>query len=241
MRERAGLVPEISLNGLEILPWTSGWILAVRLASSSIACCIFHIMSIPFNCSDTALRVTEAMIDPKVNFFCISPCLLCFSNIAPELFPRIFGLFSSWYLIWSQGETGQPGQPSSCEEALRLNEMHEVRKLLWIQKNQCWWKNGSFRQSEVEQKFWTFPKSRVLFLIVHQSINSDTINLWIDFALLHRAELLVKPACILLLVVTVTFFTCPDVLPLQNQLYPSPQSKNHIAITHISEQTCGRA
>ena len=45
-----------------------------------------------------------------------------------------------------------------------------------------------------------------------------------------------KPACILLLEVTVTFFTCPDLLPLQNQLYLCRQSKNHI--THQSEQTC---
>ena len=48
-----------------------------------------------------------------------------------------------------------------------------------------------------------------------------------------------KPACILFLVVTVTFFTSPDLLPLQNQLYFCLQSKNHIAvITHQSEQTC---
>ena len=53
----------------------------------------------------------------------------------------------------------------------------------------------------------------------------------------RRVEL--KPACILLLVVTVTFFTRPDLLPLQNQLYLRLQSKNHIAvITHQSEQTC---
>ena len=52
-----------------------------------------------------------------------------------------------------------------------------------------------------------------------------------------RVEL--KPACILLVVVTVTFFTRPDLLPLQNQLYLCLQSKNHIAfITHQSEQTC---
>ena len=30
------------------------------------ACCIFHIISIPFNCSDTTLRVTKAMIGAKV-------------------------------------------------------------------------------------------------------------------------------------------------------------------------------
>ena len=40
-------------------------ILAVRMAPSCIACCIFHIISIPFNCSDTALAalaVAETMI-----------------------------------------------------------------------------------------------------------------------------------------------------------------------------------
>ena len=50
----------------------------------------------------------------------------------------------------------------------------------------------------------------------------------------RRFEL--RPACILLLVVTVTFFPCPDLLPLQNQLYLCLQSKNHIAV-HQSEQT----
>ena len=78
------------------------------------------------------------------------------------------------------------------------------------------------------KRFWTFLKRRVFFLIVH------SINLWVDFA-----GLKLKPACILLLVVMVTFFTCPDLLPLQNQLYLCVQSKNHIAvITHQSEQTC---
>ena len=116
---------------------------------------------------------------PESYFFLYFAMFALFLEYSARTLSQDLWPFSSWYLIWTQGETGQPGQPSSCEEALRLNEMHEVRKLLWIQKNQCWWKNGSFRQSEVEQKFWTFPKSRVLFLIVHQSINSDTINLWI--------------------------------------------------------------
>ena len=33
---------------------------------SCIACCIFHIISIPFNCSNTTLRVAKAMIGMKV-------------------------------------------------------------------------------------------------------------------------------------------------------------------------------
>ena len=94
MRGRAGAVPEISVGGLEIcLMNTSspGCLqqnmgpgipendkhpnssrrssLAVRMASSCIACCVFHIISIPFNCSDTALRVTDAKIGPKVKIF----------------------------------------------------------------------------------------------------------------------------------------------------------------------------
>ena len=140
MRERAGLVPEISLNGLEILPWTSEWILAVRLASSSIACCIFHIMSIPFNCSDTALSVTEAMIDPKVNFFCISPCLLCFSNIAPELFPRIFGL----------SHLGISYEPKA-KRASPVNRAHVKRPWDWTKCTRCENYFG-FRKTNVDGK-----------------------------------------------------------------------------------------
>ena len=44
----------------------SGMTLAVRIASSCIARCIFIIISIPFNSRDAALRVAEAMIGAKV-------------------------------------------------------------------------------------------------------------------------------------------------------------------------------
>ena len=64
------------------------------MAPSYIAYYIFHTISIPFNCSYTALRIVEPMIGAKVKI-CVSPCLLCFSNLAPELVPRIFSLFSS--------------------------------------------------------------------------------------------------------------------------------------------------
>jgi len=40
-----------------------------RMASSCIAYCIFHIISIPLNCSDTALRVAKAIIGAKVIIF----------------------------------------------------------------------------------------------------------------------------------------------------------------------------
>ena len=74
----------------------AGWILVVWMALSCIACYIFHIMSIPFNISDTALRVAKAMIGAEV-----SPCLFCFLNWAPELLISETGLK---VLIWTQGE-----------------------------------------------------------------------------------------------------------------------------------------
>ena len=37
----------------------AGWILASRMVSSCIACCILHIISFPFNCSDAAWRVAD--------------------------------------------------------------------------------------------------------------------------------------------------------------------------------------
>ena len=68
------------------------------MASSCIACCIFHIISIPFNCSDTALRITDAKIGPKVKMFVFR--YVCF-DLAPELVPRIFDLFSSRKPGWN--------------------------------------------------------------------------------------------------------------------------------------------
>ena len=91
------------------------------MASSSIACCIFHNISIPFYYSDTVLRVAEAMIGARVKIFVFRPFQLCFSNLAPDIVPRIFGLFSiliseigQKFLIRTQGEI----HPSSCKEAL---------------------------------------------------------------------------------------------------------------------------
>ena len=124
MRGRAGTYEHFSpVTGMK-----AGWILASRMASSRIACNIFHFTSIPFNCSDTALKVGKAMIVTKFIIFC-SPCLLRFSNFAPELVPRIFGLFH----LGNRAEIsdvntrrnrslhpGQPSQPGSCEEALSL-------------------------------------------------------------------------------------------------------------------------
>ena len=41
------------------------------MALSCIACSIFHIISIPFNCSDTAIRVAKAVIGTKVITLCL--------------------------------------------------------------------------------------------------------------------------------------------------------------------------
>ena len=57
------------------------------MASSCIACCIFHIISIPFNCSDTALRVTDVKIGSKVKMFVFRWAL----SIRPKI-PEIPGL-----------------------------------------------------------------------------------------------------------------------------------------------------
>ena len=97
MREWAGSVQFCDMNTSAWLLgwkqdefWWSGW------HCLAFACCIFHIISIPFNCSDTALRVTKAMIGAKV-----SPCLLCFLNLAPEL---LISETRLKFLIWTQGE-----------------------------------------------------------------------------------------------------------------------------------------
>ena len=82
--EQAGSVPEISVFSnrdlgkragnfaiwlfMPVSGMKAGWILA-QMESSCIACCIFPIMSIPVNCSDTALRVAKAMIGAKFIIF----------------------------------------------------------------------------------------------------------------------------------------------------------------------------
>ena len=97
MRERAGSVEFCDLNTSARLPgwkqdefWWPGW------HCLAFACCIFQIVSIPFNCSDIALRVAKAMIGMKV-----LPCLLSFSNFAPELLISETGLK---FLIWTRGK-----------------------------------------------------------------------------------------------------------------------------------------
>ena len=74
----------------------------VRRASFYIACCIFHIISISFNCSNTAIRVTKCMIGAKVITLCFAMFALFLEfGASQELVPRIFGLFSSRKQGWN--------------------------------------------------------------------------------------------------------------------------------------------
>ena len=79
MRGQAGSVPEISVSGLEILPYEhfipgtgmNGGMNSGGPDSIVLHC---HIISIPFNRSDTALRVTkaEATTGSSINNFKIN-------------------------------------------------------------------------------------------------------------------------------------------------------------------------
>ena len=92
------------------------------MASSCVACCIFHIISIPFNCSDTALRVKLCKAR-KLNFFVFRDAFV--SALFLELVPRIFGLnfliseAGLKFLIWTHGELIRPGNRAS-----RVNRTH---------------------------------------------------------------------------------------------------------------------
>ena len=121
MKGGAGLVPKMWVNGLEILPYEhfipvtgikAGWILAVWMALSCFACCLFHIISILFNCSDTALGVAEAVIGMKVKFFVLrhvcfvsriwcqisSPGSFAFSHLGNQ--PEISHMNPRWNSSW---------------------------------------------------------------------------------------------------------------------------------------------
>ena len=75
--------------------------------------------------------------------------------------------------------------------------------------------------------FWTFLKRRVFFWLCVRLIYELILRGWIKTRLYSVVSSYGY------------FFTCPDLLPLQNQLYLCLQSKNHFAvITHQSEQTC---
>ena len=138
MKGGAGLVPKMLVSGLEILPYEhfipvtgikAGWILAVWMALSCFACCIFHIISILFNCSDTALGVAEAMIGMKVKFFCFTmfALFLVFGarSRPQDLWPFLISETELKFLIWTQGEI-PPGSSASP-----VNRPH-VKRLLTL-------------------------------------------------------------------------------------------------------------
>ena len=106
---------------------------------------------------------------------------------------------------------------------LRLNEIHEVRTFsckafLFVVVFSSLEKYFEFRTTNISVKtdhsvslrwnktFWTFPKRFVfLWQLCIRFVNWFCVQ---RFAFFRRVEL--KPACILLLVVTVTSFTRPD-------------------------------
>ena len=120
------------------------WILAVRMASSSIACCIFHIISIPFYYSDTVLRVAEAMIGAKVKICVFRHVQLCFSNLAPDI--SLGSLAFSHlgtrpkFVIWTQDEI-HPGNRTHVKRPLRSEIGNNGRRwvdVFYIESNFLW-------------------------------------------------------------------------------------------------------
>ena len=130
MRKRAGSVPEvsvfqtgISLSGLEnFAKWTlhpcyqdeSGKNSTAQMASCCFAHCIFHIISIPFNRSDTAIRVAKATIGAKVITLCFALVALFHEFRAKTLLrPFLISETGLKSLIWKQGEILFPGKRTS--------------------------------------------------------------------------------------------------------------------------------
>ena len=133
MRERAGSVPEISffpteisVSGLEILPyedfrpvteikefWWSGWhrLALPAVFSTSRASHLTAVIQLEE-------LISEAMIGTKVKIFVFLHVAL-FPNLAPELVPRIFGLFS----LGTKGKI-RPGNRASL-----VNQAHVKRPL----------------------------------------------------------------------------------------------------------------
>ena len=88
------------------------------MPSSCISCCIFHIISILFNCSDTTIRVAKAMESAIAR--CFAKFAL-FLEFVPELWIRSLA-FSH---IGNRAEISHINprrncsrQPGSCEKAL---------------------------------------------------------------------------------------------------------------------------
>ena len=95
-----------------------GWTLAARIASSYIAPCIFHIISILFNCSDTAIRIAKAMIIAEVIGFLCFAMFSCFLAFPPEahcqdIRPYLISETELKFPIWTRGENSSRGNRAS--------------------------------------------------------------------------------------------------------------------------------
>ena len=91
------------------------------MASYCIACCIFHIISIPFNCSDTALGVTDAKIGPKVKIFVFRHVCFVSRIWRQNSFPGslTFSHLGNWAEIshMNSEKNGQGGHVQVAEQA----------------------------------------------------------------------------------------------------------------------------
>ena len=107
----------ISGRGRGILPYDSSALLPgwkqdefwPRWHRLVFACCIFRIISIAINCSDSALRVAKAMIGAKVIIFVfrMSAFLsLCAGTRPQDLWSFLISETGLKFLIWTQGEIG---------------------------------------------------------------------------------------------------------------------------------------
>ena len=107
----------ISGRGRGILPYDSSALLPgwkqdefwPRWHRLVFACCIFRIISIAINCSDSALRVAKAMIGAKfiIFVFRMSAFLsLCAGTRPQDLWPFLISETGLKFLIWTQGEIG---------------------------------------------------------------------------------------------------------------------------------------
>ena len=100
----------------------------IGMASSCFACCIFHIISIKFNYSDTAISVAKAMVGAKVISLCFA--MVWFSKFAPV---TLRGLLSSRKRGWNylyEPKTKLVPVTVPCEEVPNCIEVEKL--LLWL-------------------------------------------------------------------------------------------------------------
>ena len=127
----------------------AGWILRMNSAPSCFTCCIFHIMSIPFHKSDTAIRVAKAII-------CAEVITLCFAMFAlflefrdtTRLRPFLISETGLKFLIF------QPGQRGSCEGShdLYTNILEPGTGLIFRYKETAFLQESSYTHTRPRQK-----------------------------------------------------------------------------------------